>query len=93
MKVVKVTKTPTVHTMLNMAANLKEKYNRSSCVVIHAWNFTSQGSPADNRANYDIYVEGIDSSYQNSWAKCQDAYFKLMEETDKMDHSLCEATE
>lgn len=70
-------KSPTLKQLLNMAANLKEKFNKPACVEIKAWQFDSNRSNA-NRATFNIYAADLCSIYLESWSECQDKYFELM---------------
>ena len=77
MKEVKVTKSPTLLQMLNMASNLKEKFFVPSNISITAWHFSGD-SPDSNKCLYRLYVESIHSLYPESWEELQNTYFRIM---------------
>jgi hypothetical protein len=74
MKVVKPTKSPSVQQLLNMAINLKEKFNKASMVEVKAWKFNSDKS----EVSYRIYVENKLYFNYIAWQFCQDKYFSIM---------------
>jgi len=65
MKIVRKSKNPSIQQMLRMASNLKEKFDKCSMVQADAWHFSS-GTPS-NKPCYYLYVEGIISTYHDSW--------------------------
>lgn len=70
------TKFPTATQLLNMAINLRSKYNKASLIEIDSWGYLCQEAP---ELRFRIYIEDIVSNYYRSWQACLNAYFKLME--------------
>ena len=81
MKQVKKSKEPTLKQLLNMAANLQEKFDKAVAMGIDAWHYSTIGDDA-NRANFGIYVEDREDKSFKSWEDCFDYYLYLMERKD-----------
>ena len=76
MKMVRRSKDPTVQQLLNMAANLRKKFNKSSLVKVEAWHHIAGRA---GEVGYRIYVEDTISENFKSWKDCQSYYFNIME--------------
>ena len=76
MKKVNKSKNPSVQQMLNMASNLRDKFNKASTVEIKAWCFSS----GTNEAAYRLYVADNISEDFDFWFELQAYYFFKMEE-------------
>lgn len=77
MKRVSKSKEPSVRHMLNMASNLKEKFNKPSLIKIDCWHYSGSGSN-QNRAKYNLYIENKISIDFDFWYELQAYYFGLM---------------
>jgi len=67
---------PTPKSLLNMALNLRDKFNKPTSVEIEAWGHR----PGHSRIEYKIYVEGINHSYHPTYKRMLEEYDYLMSE-------------
>jgi hypothetical protein len=67
---------PSSKQLLDMAANLKEKFKAPACVEMAAWTYNL----SEPKIKYLIFVDNTLSIHrmEMTWDQCQDYYFELM---------------
>lgn len=68
-------KEPTAKQMLNMASNLKNRFNKPALIQVNAWHLSSN----KREVTYNLYVEDTENGNFHDWPTTLSRYRLLMQ--------------